>query len=176
MITDGIRLGEFEITSGVMRVTDPCYDKETWCSGTVDAKNGTWEAFIETSNEGGWGNRVSSLTVLHMNSGRSYSASDWDMTSIDVGVDSGQAGFFDNALYPDGERTGEFGDLDTFYGKVCDLTCETKESAGVIPFGAVSSSGYGDGGYKCYVRRMNGLVVAAKIVFISDDEEDEDDY
>lgn len=33
----------FTIASGAMRVTDPCYDMDTWCAGTLDdVKNGVW--------------------------------------------------------------------------------------------------------------------------------------
>ena len=28
-------LGEFEVTSGVLRVSDPCYERDTWCAGTI---------------------------------------------------------------------------------------------------------------------------------------------
>jgi hypothetical protein len=177
MELDGKHLGKFEITSGIMRVTDPCYDKETWCSGTLDARNGTWEAYVEVSDEGQWGKRAATLIVFHEET--QHSGGGWEKSKINVGVDSGQAGFFDNALYPDTERTGEYGDVNTFYGKVCTLTHDEKDRSvvgGVLPFGAVSSSGFGDGGYDCYVRRDEmGQVVAAKIVFITDEEEIDDE-
>lgn len=36
-------LKPFAIASGAMRVTDPCYDMDTWCAGTLEGvKNGTW--------------------------------------------------------------------------------------------------------------------------------------
>lgn len=171
-------LGEFEITSGIMRVTDPCYNKDTWCSGSFVAELGIWEAIVGISDEGQWGKRAAELIVMHESQRDSFDG-DWEKTKIDVGVDSGQAGFFDNAKYPDTERTGEYGDMDTFYGQACALTHSEKDRnrvAGVMEFGAVSSSGYGDGGYDCYVRRKNGVVVAAKIVFISDEEIDDEEF
>ncbi len=168
MHSDGHYLGKFNISSGVMRVTDPCYDPGTWCSGTIDVPNGEWHAYIEESDEGTWGKRVASIEVRYQNDFKHYS---WELTNIDVGVDSGQAGFFDNQLYPD--HPGD----DPFYDRVCRLTLG-ENSAGVIEFGAVSSSGYGDGGYSCYVaRNSDNQIVAAKIVFIDDGyEEDEEDY
>ena len=37
----------FEVKSGALRVTDPCYDMDTWCAGTLeDVKNGKWLAHI----------------------------------------------------------------------------------------------------------------------------------
>lgn len=62
-MTDMVKLGQFEVTSGKLRVTDPCYDRSIWCSGYVDAENGTWEAFVYMSDQGAWGNRVSALEV-----------------------------------------------------------------------------------------------------------------
>ena len=57
----------------------------------------------------------------------------------------------------------------TFYGSCCNLTCETKGHFGVIPFGVVSSSGFGDGGYPCFVKRNEeGQIVAAIIPFIEE--------
>lgn len=169
MYNDGIHLGEFEVTSGRLRVTDPCYNKDTWCAGVLDVLNGTWGAFVETSDEGGWGVRVASINIF--NKEYEHKAHSWSLTNIDVGVDSGQAGFFDDAKYPEDPHQD-----DAFYDSVCDLTLGPN-SGGVLPFGAVSSSGYGDGGYSCYVSYVNGEIVAAKIVFIGDEsEEEEDDY
>ena len=46
-----IDLGEFEMTSPVMRVSDPCYERDVWCCGTVDhCKLGTWEAGVLKTN------------------------------------------------------------------------------------------------------------------------------
>lgn len=51
-----IDLGEFEMTSPVMRVSDPCYERDVWCCGTVDhCKLGTWEAGVLKTDEGEWG-------------------------------------------------------------------------------------------------------------------------
>ena len=39
-------LGNFTVNSGVMRFSDPCYDDNTWCNGSMPAVNGTWNARI----------------------------------------------------------------------------------------------------------------------------------
>lgn len=58
----------------------------------------------------------------------------------------------------------DIGDL--WYRHVCDITL-SKMSAGVLPYGAVSSSGFGDGGYTCYTHAdENGVIDFAFIVFI----------
>ncbi|WP_433957783.1 hypothetical protein [Cytobacillus horneckiae] len=71
------------------------------------------------------------------------------------------------------ERQEEKGEK--WYIRICDLTLETKESAGITKGGVVSSSGYGDGGYELFtIRDENDSVVAIKIVFIGDEEEEEE--
>lgn len=166
-------LGTFEVISGKLRVTDPCYTKDTWCSGVLDnVAIGKWSAYTEISDAGSWGKRVATLTVMHESISNTRN---WSLTDIDVGVDSGQAGFFDESFYPEG-KVGEYDDLDSFYGQVFQMTL-SENRAGVIPFGAVSRSGYGDGSYNCFVcRNDDGLVVAAKIEFITDEEYEEDYY
>ena len=110
--------------------------------------------------------------------------STWELADIDVGVDSGQAGFFDVVKYAnavldkedDSASRSERGEgFQSFYDTVCDLTLADK-SFGVVEFGCVSSSGYGDGGYNCYVRRNDvGQAIEAIITFIEDyHEEDEE--
>ena len=47
--------------------------------------------------------------------------------------------------------------------------------AGVLEYGVVSSSGYGDGSYTAYVARNdNNQVIAVRIVFLSKYDEEED--
>lgn len=116
-------LGEFTVESGTIRISDPCYTKDTWCAGTVKAKNGVWEGEVILSDEGNWGMRVAHLRARLKNAGGAVFDTSREL-DIDVGVDSGQAGIFDDAKYPDGERTGEYGDLSTFYGKACAQTLD----------------------------------------------------
>lgn len=164
------KLGTFEVTSGKLRVCDPCYSRHD--KGAFLLENvllGRYFASIEIRGMGIWGERVTRLDIRHEN----YN----DMNGFDVGtigVDSGQAGFYDDDYYPQGERTGEFDDTDTFYGKACEITL-SEEQAGIIDnFGVVSSSGVGDGEYLvCAVRESSGWVAAASIIFIPEDEGDD---
>lgn len=162
----------FEITSGRIRVTDPCYTKDTWCSGVLEnCLTGTWEASKVIHGDdltGGWGDRIAELHICH----ESHLGSEcYEKTDVDVGVDSGQAGFFDDEMYPEGD-TGEYGDVNTFYGRVCEGTFKEKHlGIANVGFGVATSSGFGDGGYDCFIHRdIDGNIVAAKIVFISEDE------
>jgi hypothetical protein len=154
-----------------VRVSDPCYGTCVWCSGVVDnVKEGTYNVDINLSDEGMWGERVKSLTAIHSEySGHSII----EKAPFEVGVDSGQAGIYDEDYYR--QYHSEDDCNDDWYKEVCDLT---------DPFGTkdgkcvVSSSGYGDGGYNCYLLRdKNNEVVGFQIVFIEDEEdEDYDEY
>lgn len=217
----------FNLTSTQLRVTDPCYEKGTWCAGVLEnVLPGKWiaEKIISPHEATGWGDRIAQLCVFHENYIDTVEVE--ELTDIDVGVDSGQAGFFDESQYPEGE-TGEYMDLNTFYGKVCDgtkgeyhtseermyddefleeFTATLKQSPkweeekekcekvlegmrtkiryrsepdylGIanVGFGVATHSGYGDGGYNCYVgRNAQGQIVAARIVFIGDEPEEDE--
>src|SRR3990167_1262110 len=134
-------VGEFSVTSGEMQVADPCYDKSVLCTGILKVPNGKWMAAVRRQDEGGWGRRIKELMVWHSEFGTQEAAEDSFIDSdIDVGVDSGQCGFFDAELYPDGER--KYKNKDEFYRKICDMTL-TPKSVGLVDFGVASSSGFG---------------------------------
>jgi hypothetical protein len=165
-------IGSFRVGNSLI-VTDPCYDYSEM-NVLSPAAPGTWTAKTVMSDEGSWGDRVAALIVAHEN----ITYHDYEFMrchGINVPVDSGQAGFFNAHLYPKDGSTGEYGELDTFYGRACEKTTEGSP-AGVIDEGVVSSSGYGDGCYDLYTIERDGRVVAAKIVFIGEAEEDEEEY
>lgn len=129
-----IHVGDFILKSGTLRISDPCYDKDTWCAGTVgDCVNGEWEAFIDKREVDGWGNRVAKLVVK----AKGHEAEEYNILPIDVGVDSGQAGVFDEQLFKFSKD---------FYEDCCSKTLNDM-GAGTLQYGAVSSSGFGDGSY-----------------------------
>lgn len=177
-------LGGFEMTSQTMRVSDPCYDRDVWCCGTFGkCKTGTWEAGVLKTDMGDWGVRCAVLAVRHKETGPVYSVirqrkvyqmkDGWLEQPIDVGVDSGQAGFYDEAFYQDNsifkgmpEPEHDYGDL--WYNHACDITL-SEMSAGVMPYGVVSSSGFGDGSYVCYTHKgSDGEIDFAFVIFIDE--------
>jgi hypothetical protein len=162
-------LGTFDVKSGELIVSDPCYGHGVQCQGRLaGAKNGKWFAAVDREDVLGWGTRNSTLVVWH--DGPLERDARWEEAEFDVGVDSGQAGFWDLPTYGWGE--GECGDTTTFYGKACSLTVRGV-AAGVMVGGVVSASGFGDGGYTCsFIRNDDGEVVAARIVFIGEVEDD----
>lgn len=174
--TRNLNLGTFKLTQDVMRVSDPGYAKDVWCSATIkDCLPGPWQAHAVIKDEGDWGDRISKLMVLHDSSPEvldllqqvSVSGDGRTMTAptcleyardLTIGVDSGQAGFFDEVNFsvdssvPDFEEEADFGSK--WYSYCCHLTlCE--DQAGVLPYGAVSSSGLGDGSYDLFIHRNN---------------------
>lgn len=155
----------FEITSGAARITDPCYSKDTWCSGVItNVQTGTWLCEVLMQDD-----RVSRLfaSVKDDNSSVVYKTAEFE-----VGVDSGQAGIFDESLFPDKAEDDEA--HDAFYDKVCAITL-APDGFGVVPFGCVSSTGWGDGSYVCTfgTSTESGKVTRIQIDYMLDEEEDD---
>jgi hypothetical protein len=160
-------LGTFEVKAEKVIISDPCYTRDTWCSGSLEVPNGTWEAYTEESEEGSWGLRTKSLTAKL----KDTKNLPWEITNIHVGVDSGQAGIFCDSIYPE-EDTGDYHDMSSFYGKICAIDAHNGYRGGVIEGGCKSTSGFGDGGYSCFVQKDEDKIVGIKIVFIPDEEEE----
>ncbi len=181
---------QFEIVSGKLNITDPCYDTNTTCAlFNLPAVNGVWSVTGEYEDGKSWGYRIASILAV-LNDISLYNF-DLKELSDNIGVDSGQCGIFDAGKYPQNEvEAGDYDDKSSFYGKVCDLTHNEEEhevnkstpyfTYGIVDnFGVASSSGYGDGCYTAYgAKNENGELVAVKIVFLEeeiDEEEDDDD-
>ena len=168
------QLGAFEITSGKITITDPCYEPGAWCSGQLEhVLNGTWHANVFISDEGVWGDRVAYLLAYHAESAN-YVHLDtylWQDTGFQIGVDSGQAGIFDTSVIRNDKGTAAW---DAWYDAIIELT----NPASVLEGGSVSSTGYGDGLYSCYVIKDNqDQVIAVKLDFsvVADEDEDWDE-
>jgi len=175
-----ISLGEFEVVSDALNITDPCYDLDVWCCGRLEnPKKGRWAARVHKADMNSWGARCCALEA-HATDSRPVGA--WKRANFEVGVDSGQAGIFDLEHYQNeadardykwqsksSPLTGRSG----WYDMCADKTL-SRLGAGVIPFGCVSSSGFGDGGYNCEYRTDdNDQVVSVRIVFINEEENDD---
>ena len=181
-------LGTFQLESTELRVSDPCYNKDTWCAGVLkDCLPGKWESAIATCQDPLFGDRVAALMISHMDSDATCEGLLSSLkgalrsTPFEVGVDSGQAGFFDNSHFKDdtviqaSAVSFDAGDMGIWYAHCCDITLSSAQ-AGVVPFGVVSSSGFGDGTYDClYQTDSCGKVTDAIIWFITDDEDEFED-
>lgn len=170
-------LGSFEVQGESMRVTDPCYDKQTWCTGMLNVVPGTWHA-ATLLGDTTWHRRVKQLRV-RLNGIAEDIFSDlakFKEADFSAGVDSGQCGFFDETIYPTDIAQFEYKG-DTFYSRCCAATGNEQLPGGaVIAGGVVSRSGFGDGGYAVKVAtNEHGKVIAAFLEYVSDaDDEDED--
>ena len=177
-------IGTFELTQPILRVSDPCYNKDVWCSLVLpNAKVGTWEAAVSYVDSDSWGHRVAALAVRHAHGPffenfanpenlpvlGGYPKNNIHLNNSLAGVDSGQCGFFDDLFYGDDdvcknmEITVDYGS--PWYNMCCDTTL-SEEKCGVVPYGAVSSSGVGDGAYGLYYMLKDGQVVAAMLQFM----------
>lgn len=156
----------FNVVSNKLRVTDPCYDMEIWCAHTLEnVRNGKYTAIATRGNQGSWGDRISELTIKHesvLNKKRLR----FRRLDVNIGVDSGQAGFFDYDYYNNVKLNEQ---LDaSFYNEMCEFTLSA-DQVGSNQNGVVSSSGFGDGVYSLQVAEENGEVVAARLIFIDEE-------
>jgi hypothetical protein len=143
-------VGTFEIKSGRIAVSDPCYggDKE------FPAKKGKWLASVKMSDEGSWGMRVARLMAHH----EDHPVGGCRDLGDSVGVDSGQMSISDAEICP------------ALAHGLYDEVCQKTAPAGIVAcgLGVASSSGYGDGGYALLIAKDGDLVVGAEVVFIPD--------
>lgn len=186
----------FEVVSGKMILSDPCYELGTWCQGVVEnVKNGTWVGIVEQSDEGNWGTRNSILISLNkeefiknpkLENELLDLTSKVELLDFDGGVDSGQFGHFDFQHYRNDLATNGYPkafddsfsteDGDEWYRVCCYVTLENKDCFGAVPFGVVSSSGYGDGSYDTYgIKNDDGQFVGFMTIFIGNQEEEEEE-
>lgn len=96
-------------------VSDPCYERGTWCMGIIEnVKKGKWRTFVEYYDDGKWGTRVKNLIVSH---NRATPTRIRRAMDFEVGVDSGCAGVFCDSIYPMREN-------ENWRDKVSDVTME----------------------------------------------------
>ena len=151
---NAIELGE------KVRVSDPCYDEDTWCAGTLtDVLPGQYicKKYIMRTNK-----RIAAIEVSHIKHQSKYTFD--EDAEIDVGVDSGQCGIFELEYFL--EHQGQ----ETWYEKVCQLTgLQLPDANSIDGQGYVSSSGYGDGSYDCNIaRNADGKIIAIRVIYIAD--------
>ena len=166
-------LGHFEVRNGII-LSDPCYKKDTWCALEIPkdrVKQGVWEASVCYKDK-----RCSKLMAFHENFvPRNIKSADWKPQNDELGVDSGQLGIYDSEFYNDcsvakhykfiDEEHKNLGDNGLWYGMNCDITL-SDVMAGILPYGCVSSSGYGDGAYLADYLIDNKKIVGIRITFI----------
>jgi len=164
------RLGTITFTKGEVTITDPCYDKGTWCSAVIqNVHKGEWSAMMNVMDTGSWGNRVESLTVKAVG----QTVVRRERVNAEIGVDAGVCGIFEDKPDYTGDWSNVCDEMRSDFGGIADpdnaFRC----------VGVWSSSGYGDGCYDAYVGyNSDGEVVEITIdygVECDDDYEENED-
>ncbi len=156
-------IGELKVENEVL-VTDPCYEKDIWCSARVSMPKANYLCYAEKRK-----GLVASLYMINENyhGFRIYV----EEPIASCGVDSGQLGFFlpdkyqkrvdkkefnrftkRKFPYADWKRKYDEKDssLDNFYKCCCNVTLSNSRAGVIKDVGCLSSSGYGDGCYNVY--------------------------
>ena len=158
-------IGELRL-DGKVDITDPCYDKGTWCRMSSECVPGYYTGYAYVIDEGEFGMRVAKIEIVKDD----IECYDYELIG-DIGVDAGMAGFFrDKPDYPGDEWIKFLVWSGVFKA---DETYNYDKEFYAIDYGIFSSSGYGDGGYYVYANKER---TAFMIEFISEDDEDEEDW
>jgi hypothetical protein len=185
-------IGAFQQISDKIIVSDPIYvyhGVENCFDGYLVIENvlsGSWNIIVSILNEKYKKN--AELVCLHESIDHSHTNlinMTWTQMG-GIGVDSGQAGIYDLKHYQDNKiitknlikKSLEFkasfkyeNPEDIWCDYNSNMTLKSTYNAGSIPYGVVSSAGYGDGCYDVYtVSNRNGKIIGVKIVFINCDE------
>lgn len=161
-------IGTFELNDKV-DVTDPGYNKDTWCRTTLECKPGIYSGYAEISDEGEFGKRVARLSIYKDDV--RVPLKEMDFIDGNIGVDAGLCGFFNNK--PDFDDFDEWMNFLQTSGCVDDWDAKPMKRVYSVDYGIFSESGYGDG---CYIVYANADRTAFTLVFINDcDDEEEDD-
>lgn len=169
-------VGRFSCFSGRLIVSDPCYsiEEHSHCLGIIDdAAIGEWDVILVLTSVSPFGAHIAQIMVQHESMRQRYvGIEEFTGECFDVGVDSGQVGIFDALAYRNEaiasrlihrvEKPIDSGDA--FYSLCCDATMRLR--GGTFPFGAVTTSGFGDGCYRALIHKRDELVVAVNVQFI----------
>lgn len=149
-------------------ISDPCYEPGLWCCPERRILPGMYNCTVKRTILKDWGDRTVSIKIEHIKFPNTPCVEEL----CSVGVDSGQAGFFDVKYY--NEKAGDSkpyeGVNEEWYKRVCEITLNNKRPFGTIDGkGIVTDSGLGDGCYWCYAgRNDDGKIVALEIIFLDE--------
>ena len=169
-----ILLGTFQVTSGSLIVSDPCYSYNAEDTDGLQAllkpvRKGNWSAVVSYDEY----ETVHQLTIFW---GNTEPTGAWIPIEEFIAVDSAQLGVFDLSCYHNddmiSERPANVYEIDiddgvsTYYIACCDATNSDKQG-GTVPGGAVAVSGDGDGLYPAFIKRdESGEIVSVMIDFL----------
>lgn len=158
-------VGTIDIADDKIDITDPCYDKSTWCRTQKPIVPGKYDCYAGVGGNKAWGKRVYALIILV--SGLDLDGK-YDVQSVGtIGVDAGMAGFFVNK--PDYSHDE--------WNQVCEYVFESDglkrpkkflivdENSPFRCKGFFSESGIGDGEYVLYAINQHNKTVGYKLEF-----------
>lgn len=168
-----IKIGKLDLKDQIV-VSDPCYcDFDNPWIKQLKIVPGEYNCFVDYIEDE---TRVSSMLLINKNTNEK----NIDEEIADVGVDSGTMAIFTLDKYIELSKIKKT-NKEEFYKHSYDLSARTfveinECMASVYENIFISASGYGDGDYIVYVKRnKEGNIIALKIVFIYEEEyEDEE--
>jgi hypothetical protein len=144
--------GIMDVSTGTLRISDPCYDMEAVegkHAHIVSAKNGLWNWKAEVKKTP-YGMRVMNLVVEHATYSGGYTERDH---SLKASVDSGQLAIVDGGAYP--EIPGTYEDENSWYYRNSQKSMSLQLCGPIENMrddlhssGVVSATGMGDGSYE----------------------------
>lgn len=165
-------VGKFNVTDGIIDITDPCYEKDTWCAMfDVKIKPGTYYCYIDMVNFPSLyteennneikrieDERIMTLTIKHEEF-IEKPLKRWININTNICVDAGLCGFYNHK--PNFEKENDWlafcNNLKTVDGKFA--TCDLR------PYGITVSSGFGDGCYSAYKSTKENEIIALQLRF-----------
>lgn len=92
---ESIGIGTIKITCGRVVVSDPCYERDSWCAGAIENfPNGEYDCEVDVGIADEWGKRVFRMRMLKQ--GLNLSQCEFRHTDV-LPVDCALMGFFDDA-------------------------------------------------------------------------------
>lgn len=91
------KLGTFELITTKLRVSDPCYEKKTWCAGVINnCLPGIWKTIMteRVNIEHRWD--VNRILIAYTGSLKNLKFKE---NKIHAGMDAGMIGIFDDKFY-----------------------------------------------------------------------------
>lgn len=162
-------LGVFDINSGRIIATDPCYEPINGHNRGAEVKKGKYIAKAKYGVINGWGERVVELTVNHESCPKKKATTLYGWCA----VDSGRCGFFERENYDKYHPKYDTPESEQWYKDACEITLnDKKHNCGLLKsdkkiVGALASSGLGDGAYNLYAGyNSKGEIVALRLRFL----------
>lgn len=161
-------IGEIDFNDGIVDITDPCYNSDTWCAVFGhQIKSGKYKCYIDVvdfpyimGKEINHDYRIMRLVIIHeeFNGKIKYDDLKFETINDQIGVDAGLCGFYNHK--PNYEKEDDWTNFwqnlsNDEYGNVCD--CGEN--------GITVSSGFGDGVYRLSEINVNGDSIALSLDF-----------